>query len=102
MSHVLVQAAAVIVQVIARRALLRWLYNELRSALAAHEGDAVGHGPAVPGSLFRYSRQQGRFEQVAGWQLHMFASRMPCGDACISAASEGGMPEPGEPMHSTR
>ena len=97
-SHAFVQAAVGVVQVIARRALLRWLYDELRSALAAHDGREVGNGPAVPGSLFRYSRQQGRFEQVTGWQLHMFASLMPCGDACISAAPEA---EQGEHIHNT-
>ena len=60
-------------QVLARRALQRWLHGEL--ALAA-SGDAA--------SAYFLRVACGRFRSRGDWRLCMFASQPPCGDACVA------------------
>ena len=73
-------------QVIARRALLRWLYQELQhcptqqQALKRQAQDQ--DGAAVPAPLF-VALSDGRYQKQGHWELHMFISQLPCGDACI-------------------
>ena len=78
-------------QVIARRALLRWLYEELlcctSSGEAGHAGAVQGQQrkrPALSEALF-HRTPGGTFARQGRWQLHMFISQPPCGDACIFA-----------------
>lgn len=78
------------VQVIARRALLGWLYAELQSALDAHQTQSKSAGGKEQRRLFRVRPQDGRFEWAGDWELHMFVTQTPCGSASIYAASEGG------------
>lgn len=65
-------------QVVARRALLRWLYGELSMAAT----------PDSPSSSYFERAACGRFQARGAWQLHLFVSQPPCGDACIATAPE--------------
>ena len=60
-------------QVLARRALQRWLHGEL--AVAA-SGEAA--------SVLFARAACGRFRPRGAWRLCMFASQPPCGDACVA------------------
>jgi len=62
--------------VVARRALLRWLYGELHAAAAPGAGSAYFARAAC-----------GRFRRRGAWRLAMFASAPPCGDACVAPAA---------------
>lgn len=86
-------------QVIARRALLRWLYEELLQCANAKE---TGHTSdvqaqrwerlAMPEALFAKTCS-GKYTRQGRWQLHMFISQPPCGDACIFAGDAAAAPE---------
>eukprot|EP00884_Botryococcus_braunii_P020626 jgi/Botrbrau1/7247/Bobra.0021s0030.1 len=65
-------------EVVARRALLRWLYAEL-GTLAS--GQPSRFFKRLPG---------GTAAKSGNWSLHMFISRLPCGDACVPSAACGG------------
>lgn len=78
-------------QVVARRALLRWLYAELRSALEDHERSAAL--PDKKPLLFHFCPKTGLFRPSSGWTLHFFVTQPPCGDASLFAADS---PDAGE------
>eukprot|EP00898_Chlorokybus_atmophyticus_P004316 jgi/Chlat1/4886/Chrsp31S04905 len=58
-------------EVVARRALLRYLYAEVERACTS-----VSH-------LLRLNLETGKFQVQEHVQLHLFTSHPPCGDACI-------------------
>lgn len=71
-------------EIIARRALILWLYAEIQAAVSQDEleanGDTCNKGNLA--SIFTLT-SRGRFELHKGVQLHMFISQPPCGDACV-------------------
>ena len=94
-------------EVIARRALLRWLWDQINTALdrTAHSSSsgecifelvddkkqgATSSSSALPGSVGGESVQlRGKLKVKDGWKLHFFVSQMPCGDACIFKVPQG-------------
>lgn len=75
-------------EVIARRALVRWIYLEIQHAISA---SAENPTPMQhPGSQILSRVPDGRFRMAHGISLHMFVSQAPCGDACIYPARHCG------------
>lgn len=72
-------------EVIARRALLRWIYHEIQDAiLTPAQDDKTLQHPG--GSQILCRVPDGRFRMAHGITLQMFISQLPCGDACIYPA----------------
>lgn len=69
-------------EVLARRALLRWLYDELEASDGCDASDSSHLNSCTLRSLIIY-REKGKAGLRAGVQLHLFVSRLPCGDAAI-------------------
>lgn len=84
-------------EVLARRALLRWMVAEMEKAKAeGGEGDG-GRGAAAGSRFFERdnscssssppssssSSALPRFRKKTPWRLHLVTSQVPCGDACV-------------------
>ncbi|ESN96175.1 hypothetical protein HELRODRAFT_68171, partial [Helobdella robusta] len=59
-------------EVMARRALLKWIYGEIRKVTAGGHADCIFERPKTGGGKIRM-KEQG--------SLHMYISSHPCGDA---------------------
>ncbi|KAJ0393719.1 hypothetical protein ATCC90586_009789 [Pythium insidiosum] len=70
-------------EVVARRALLRYLYSEARAWSAAESAES----PAEP-SIFERAEATGRLRLKPDHELHLFVSETPCGDASIYPLQE--------------
>ena len=95
-------------EVLARRALVAWLYGEAELAVQQHtdasgcrDAGALPPDPALAGastsniaprspgpSILRYDPLCGLLSWPSDVRLHMFISRPPCGDACCDSASD--------------
>lgn len=78
-------------EVLARRALMKWLYAELELATQEREAQSDAKSSAVT-----YDSADKAFRLRDGLQLHMFVSQPPCGDASI-VTQQGNSPEPHRP-----
>lgn len=83
-------------EIIARRALIRFLYTEIHSVANIYNkhGDSSGgkqlQDVDVNNLLFQLdSRGDGQAKYImrAGWKLHLYISQLPCGDAAHSSPS---------------
>jgi tRNA-specific adenosine deaminase 1 len=70
-------------EVIARRALQAWVYEQLHLARSA------GDLPAQQLSIFSYQRASGTFRLRGGVQFHIYVSQPPCGDGSIIGHGAG-------------
>ncbi|CAN1249574.1 tRNA-specific adenosine deaminase TAD1 [Linum perenne] len=79
-------------EIIARRALMRLFYAQIQwlsGSLSKHEleNDKL-QSDGLENQMFDVdedSRNQVKFKLRAGWELHMYISQLPCGDASISS-----------------
>jgi tRNA-specific adenosine deaminase 1 len=69
-------------EVLARRALLRWLYDELEASDGFNASDSSHLNSSTLRSLVIY-KEKGKAGLRAGVHLHLFVSRLPSGDAAI-------------------
>ena len=88
-------------EVIARRAFVRFLYDEFERAMEVDEGDAVEDAAArdetktnatSPRSIVEYLRGASSttpFRLRGGVRVHLYASQSPCGDASIFTLASG-------------
>ncbi|KAI8462769.1 MAG: hypothetical protein J3K34DRAFT_498243 [Monoraphidium minutum] len=80
-------------EVIARRALMAWLYDQLE---AACQGEAGGGPPrcacgsCAQAAAFAWCPHVRRFAAAPGLRVHMYISQPPCGDGSIFASAGGG------------
>ncbi|CAD7703765.1 unnamed protein product [Ostreobium quekettii] len=76
-------------EVVARRAFLCWVLDEMeRASPRATDGAEGGDGPPGRGTetgAFLYDASTGKFDLREGVRFHMFVSQPPCGDASIFA-----------------
>ena len=85
-------------EVLARRALLRWMVAEMEKAAAKVEeqGEEGAAATAVSATVAasRFFERRGddsdpsfsslpRFRKKGQWRLHLVTSQVPCGDACV-------------------
>ncbi|KAD3069144.1 hypothetical protein E3N88_37024 [Mikania micrantha] len=69
-------------EIVARRALLRYFYTEIQ------KGSMQSPGAAATDSLFYKEAGgfgSGKFKMRPGWQLHLYISQLPCGDASLNS-----------------
>nr|XP_043622128.1 tRNA-specific adenosine deaminase TAD1 [Erigeron canadensis] len=69
-------------EIIARRALLRHFYSEIQ------KGNTQFPGTAATDSLFYQEAGgfgNGKYKMRPGWQLHLYISQLPCGDASLNS-----------------
>lgn len=84
-------------EVLARRAFLRWIYDEIQYA-APRTKAGVSEGSSPPSMVFSIKKEENDDTSGTRWgvqllegvQIHMFTSHPPCGDAAIGFAAEGG------------
>lgn len=93
-------------EVIARRAFVRFLYDEFERAMEVDEGDAVEDAAArdetktnekSQRSIVEYLRGASSttpFRLRGGVRVHLYASQSPCGDASIFTLASGSRPDP--------
>ncbi|KAL5792414.1 hypothetical protein ACOSP7_001008 [Xanthoceras sorbifolium] len=81
-------------EIIARRALLRFFYTEIQRLADSFNEHKYSDGTqellddAVKNLLFELDPNgpgQGKYRLKVGWQLHMYISQLPCGDASLSS-----------------
>ncbi|KAG8391809.1 hypothetical protein BUALT_Bualt01G0225500 [Buddleja alternifolia] len=81
-------------EVIARRSLLRYFYTEIDCLTKYYNKDSHDNGSMelqsddLPKSVFHLSCGElgrGKFKLKPGWQLHLYVSQLPCGDASLSS-----------------
>lgn len=92
-------------EVIARRAFVRFLYDEFERAMEVDEGDAVEDAAArdetntnekSQRSIVEYLRGASSttpFRLRGGVRVHLYASQSPCGDASIFTLASGSRPD---------
>uniref|UniRef100_A0A803KZ71 A to I editase domain-containing protein n=1 Tax=Chenopodium quinoa TaxID=63459 RepID=A0A803KZ71_CHEQI len=71
-------------EIIARRALLRFFYSQIHSYCDLSEQPQGANGRKLPIYLETDGSGQGRNKIKEGWNLHMYISQLPCGDASLS------------------
>ncbi|XP_021717487.1 tRNA-specific adenosine deaminase 1-like isoform X1 [Chenopodium quinoa] len=71
-------------EIIARRALLRFFYSQIHSYCDLSERPQGVDGRKLPLYLEIDGSGQGRYKIKEGWNLHMYISQLPCGDASLS------------------
>ncbi|KAK2976537.1 hypothetical protein RJ640_023775, partial [Escallonia rubra] len=72
-------------EVIARRALLRYFYAEIQ-CLGQNSRSTHLPGHDVADFIFQFESDgfgRGKYKLKAGWQLHLYISQLPCGDASL-------------------
>ncbi|XP_012083426.1 tRNA-specific adenosine deaminase TAD1 isoform X2 [Jatropha curcas] len=80
-------------EIIARRALMRFFYSEIQclAQISKHGNDNGSQqlqSDDDRNCLFHLEQDvssQGKFKLRAGWQLHLYISQLPCGDASVSS-----------------
>ncbi|XP_015583719.2 tRNA-specific adenosine deaminase TAD1 isoform X1 [Ricinus communis] len=77
-------------EIIARRALMRFFYSEIRRLTDTFNkhGREQFQSDDVGNCLFDLEQDcssQLKFKLRAGWQLHLYISQLPCGDASVSS-----------------
>ncbi|XP_057780609.1 tRNA-specific adenosine deaminase TAD1-like isoform X1 [Salvia miltiorrhiza] len=81
-------------EVIARRSLLRYFYTEIDCVakkyrkLSHENGSAVLPNDDMIDAVFQLRSdkpERAKFELRPGWQLHLYVSQLPCGDASLNS-----------------
>ncbi|XP_060671989.1 tRNA-specific adenosine deaminase TAD1 isoform X2 [Ziziphus jujuba] len=81
-------------EIVARRALLRFFYAQIQSLVEYYskdkrdDGSNAVQGGKVENLLFQFDPDglgQGKFKMRKGWELHLYISQLPCGNASSSS-----------------
>ncbi|KAH6817889.1 denosine deaminases acting on tRNA [Perilla frutescens var. frutescens] len=81
-------------EVIARRSLLRYFYTEIDcitkkyGELRHDNGSAVLQSGDMINAIFQLrlgNPDRGKFELRPGWELHLYVSQLPCGEASLNS-----------------
>ncbi|KAK6162356.1 hypothetical protein DH2020_002197 [Rehmannia glutinosa] len=81
-------------EVIARRSLLRYFYTEIDSITKKYINHSHNNGSVMlqsddmNNSIFHLTPDklgQRKFKLAPGWQLHLYVSQLPCGDASLNS-----------------
>nr|XP_015888627.2 tRNA-specific adenosine deaminase TAD1 [Ziziphus jujuba var. spinosa]XP_048334073.1 tRNA-specific adenosine deaminase TAD1 [Ziziphus jujuba var. spinosa]XP_048334074.1 tRNA-specific adenosine deaminase TAD1 [Ziziphus jujuba var. spinosa] len=81
-------------EIVARRALLRFFYAQIQSLVEYYskdkrdDGSNAMQGGKVENLLFQFDPDglgQGKFKMRKGWELHLYISQLPCGNASSSS-----------------